>query len=86
MSFSVQFDNQPENFLKKADKILRERLCKKIEALREDPIPHDAKRVITRKEKTFRVRVGDYRVLYVVYFEDNTLLIAKIDKRSRAYD
>ncbi len=86
MMFNVQFDNQPENFLKKADKILRERPCKKIEALREDPIPHDAKRVVNRKEKTFRVRVRDYRILYIVYFEDNTILIAKIDKRPRVYD
>lgn len=86
MMFNVQFDNQPENFLKKADKILRERLCRKIEALKEDPIPHDAKRVVTRKEKTFRVRVGDYRILYLVYFGDNTILIVKIDKRPRVYD
>lgn len=86
MSFNIRFDNQPEKFLKKADKNLRERLCKKIEALGVDPISHDAKRVITRKEKTFRVRVGDYRILYVVYFEDNNILIAKIDKRDRVYD
>lgn len=86
MMFNIKFDNQPEKFLKKADKALSERLCKKIEALRNDPIPHDAKRVVKRKEKTFRVRVGDYRILYVVYFEDNAILIANIDKRPRVYD
>jgi mRNA interferase RelE/StbE len=86
MTFKVQLDKQPENFLGKADKVLLERLCKKIEALKDDPIPHDAKRVINRREKTFRVRVGDYRILYIVYFESGVLLVSKIDKRSRAYD
>ena len=82
---NVQFDNQPEKFLKKADNILKQRIIQKIEFLRNDPIPHDAKRIVNRKEKTFRVRVGDYRILYVVYFEENTILISKIDKRSRTY-
>lgn len=83
--FSVQFDSQPERLLKKADKVLKTRLCNKIESLRKDHIPHDAKRVVNRKEKTFRVRVGEYRILYVIYFEDNTIFISKIDKRPKAY-
>ena len=83
--FNVQLDNQPEKFLRKADKILRKRLYDKINDLINDPFSSDAKRVVGRKEKTYRVRVGDYRILYVVYSEDNTILISKIDKRSRVY-
>lgn len=83
--FSVRLDSQPERFLKKADKAILIRVCKKIDALKNEPIPHDAKRVVNRKEKTFRVRVGEYRILYVVYVEDCTILISRIDKRSRAY-
>lgn len=85
MTFSIKVDRQPEDFLKKAERKLQERLIKKIEALKQDPIPHDAKRVVNRKEKVFRVRVGDYRILYVVYLKENTILLSKIDKRSTAY-
>ncbi|MBU7045196.1 MAG: hypothetical protein HXS54_02060 [Theionarchaea archaeon] len=38
-----------------------------------------------RKEKVFRLRVGKYRILYVVYLGLGTVVIADIDKRSRVY-
>ncbi len=85
MTFDVEFDNQPENFLKKADKQLTDRLIKEIESLRGDPFPQGVKRVLGRKEKTFRTRVGDYRILYTVFFETNCILVSKIDKRPKAY-
>ena len=61
---NIQFDTQPEKILKKVDKVLRERLVQKIEFLRIDPIPHDAKRIVNRKEKTFRVRELDCTPLF----------------------
>ena len=57
----------------------------KIEELRENPFPHKVKRVEGRKDKTFRIRVGDYRILYVIIQNNNLLFISKIDKRPRAY-
>ena len=85
MTFNVKLDNQPEKFLKKGDRILQDRIHAKITALQNDPFPHDSKRIVNRREKTFRIRVGDYRILYVVYFEENTILISKIDKRKNVY-
>jgi mRNA interferase RelE/StbE len=85
MTFDVEFDNQPEKFLKKAEKQLTERLIKRIESLRTDPFSQGVKRVLGRKEKTFRVRVGDYKILYVVFLENNCLFISKIDKRPKVY-
>ena len=37
-------------------------------------------------QKIFRVRVGDYRIRYVVFYDKNQLLITDIDKRPHAYD
>lgn len=37
-------------------------------------------------EKVFRVRVGDQRILYIVRYNPNKLIIAKIDKRGRVYN
>jgi len=51
-----------------------------------NPYPKDRKRVGGRKEKVFRVRVGGYRILYVVFNERNSLLISDIDKRETVYD
>ena len=74
-----------EKFLKKCQKELYGRILNKINGLSTSPFPPDCKMVVGRKEKVFRVRVGDYRIQYVVFYEKNEILISDIDKRSRAY-
>ena len=83
--FDVELSNSSKRFLKKCDRQIRDRILDKIEKLRIDPFPSDARRVEGRKEKTFRVKVGDYRILYCVYFELNKILVTDIDKRPRVY-
>lgn len=82
----LQFSSQARKFLKKLDKINWNRIIEKIEELKKDPFPHKVKRVEGQNEKTFRIRVGDYRILYVVLNEKNILFISKVEKRPRAYD
>ena len=83
--FAANYSNQAKKFLKKADKILAKRLIEKIEELRNIPIIHDTKAIEGYKEKLFRVRVGDYRILYEVDYSSNKIGIVKIDKRSKVY-
>lgn len=85
MTFEIELSSRVYRFLKNIDKAIYNRIIKKLEGLSEDPFPPDAKRVTGRKEKTFRVRVGDYRILYVVYFNKETILILNMDKRPKAY-
>ncbi len=82
----IELGNPAKRFLKKCDKNLYERLILKIKLLSNNPFPQDIKRVVGNKEKVFRVRVGDYRIQYVVVYEQNIILIADIDKRSKIYD
>ena len=84
--FAVYLSSNAEQFLKKSPKDLKDRIFKKIELLSEDPFPSDSKRIVGRDEKIFRIRVGDYRIQYVVYYEKKEVLISDIDKRERAYD
>jgi len=87
MPFSVQFGPQPTKFLKKLDIQTKDRIKKKILKLKDDPFPPEVERVEGHKgEKVFRVRVGDYRILYLVRYEANLIFIAKIDKRGRVYN
>lgn len=81
----VKLSSHAVKFLKNCEKELSERIVKKIKNLSENPFPSDAKRIVNEKEKVFRVRVGDYRILYVVFNESETLLISDIDKRGRIY-
>ncbi len=83
--FSVEFSSHAKRFLKKTDKNTANRIVDKVQKLMVDPFPSDVKRVMNRTEKVFRVRVGDYRIQYMVLYEKNLLFISDIDKRPRAY-
>ncbi|MBI5389917.1 type II toxin-antitoxin system RelE/ParE family toxin [Candidatus Woesearchaeota archaeon] len=62
-----------------------ERLSARLEKLRAEPFPSDVKRVVGRKEKLFRIRVGKHRILYTVFHEASELLVLVIDKRDSVY-
>ena len=85
MTFDVSYSSRSRKFLKKVDKILAKRLVEKIEKLMENPIIHDTKTVEGSKG-LFRIRVGDYRILYKVDYSNNLIGVIKIDKRRRIYD
>ncbi|MBI2541585.1 type II toxin-antitoxin system RelE/ParE family toxin [Candidatus Woesearchaeota archaeon] len=87
MAFSVQLGPQPDKFIGKLDNQTRERIRNRLLKLQEDPFPSEVERVEGYKdEKVFRVRVGDYRILYVVRYEHNLILVSKVDKRGRVYN
>jgi len=83
--FELYLSGYAEKFLKKCDKDIYDRIMNKIKELGKDPFPSNVKRVVGRKEKIFRIRVGKYRILYVVFHQDNKVLISDIDKRSKVY-
>lgn len=83
--FTLYFAKQPEKFLKRCDPNLTESILKKIQMLNSDPVPHKARKVVN-EEHTFRVRVGDYRVIYKIFWAKNEILVVAIKKRSRAYN
>jgi mRNA interferase RelE/StbE len=76
-----QFSGQATRFLKSADREIARRLLAQIDELRHNPFPHGAKRVHGYEEKLFRVRVGDYRMLYAIHDNPRSLDIVKIDKQ-----
>ena len=82
----IDLGNPAKRFLKNCDNQLYERLIERIKKLAIEPFPQEVKRVVGRREKIFRVRVGDYRIQYAVFNEKNILLITDVDTRPRAYD
>ena len=86
MSYKIFYDKQPEKFLGKIDKHVAARIKNKIEtALTENHFPHNAA-TISGKHGVFRIRIGDYRALYRINYETNSIIIVVIDKRSRVYE
>jgi len=85
MTFDVSYSNRSKKFLRKADKVIVKRVIEKIEKLRENPVIHDPK-IVEGSKGLFRVRVGDYRILYEMDYKNNLIGIVKIDKKPRVYD
>jgi mRNA interferase RelE/StbE len=61
-------------------------LLEAISALAENPRPHGCKKLISSKfDNLFRIRVGDWRILYAI--EDDTIVVIILDvvRRDQAY-
>ena len=81
--FSLELSSHAIRFLNKADKALTKRIMERLKRLTENPYPSEMVRIENRKEKVYRIRVGDYRVLYTADLP--TIYILDIDKRESIY-
>ena len=84
--FSVSYSKQAKKFLEKSEKVIAKRILNKIEELMNEPKLRGSKPVHGYGEKLYRVRIGDYRVLYEVDYENKKIGIVEIDDRGRIYD
>ena len=83
--FDIIYSKQAVKFLKKLETALVLQILEKIDKLKDTPVMHDSKILEGYNERLFRVRVGDYRILYEIDHKDNIIGIVKINKRSRVY-
>ncbi len=74
--YAIELTPRAQKKLRKLDRDIRARLMKAIAALAENPFPPDAKK-LTGAGKLWRIRVGDYRVVYQV--DGNRLIIVIVD-------
>jgi mRNA interferase RelE/StbE len=57
----------------------REKVIDAIESLGSNPRPTG---IVQLAPNIYRLRVGDYRVIYKVFDDDSAVLIGKVDRRS----
>ena len=81
----MELASQPGKFLKKLTGAERVRIIRKLEELSETPLCKGTRLVEGRREKTYRVRVGNFRILYHVFWDGGDVLVSVIDRRPRAY-
>ena len=60
------------------------RVIKKVESLPTNPMPFDSKK-LRDTEHTYRVRVGDYRIVYQINQADKEIVITRVRHRKDAY-
>jgi mRNA interferase RelE/StbE len=86
MEFKVEIHRNVLKFLSGLSKQEKDRVIRKLRELSKNPFPRESLRIKGYKEKLYRIRVGDYRILYYVDENSFTIFIFKIDKRSRIYN
>lgn len=90
MYFEVKLHPDSVKFLKSLSPEIRERLKTGIKSLEIDPfkshLHSDIKKLkgTKKREDLYRLRVGDYRVIYAV--EGNTIYVLEIISREKGYD
>lgn len=75
MSYRVELTTTAAKQVKKLPKPARDRVVDAIEDLADDPRPHGAKK-LTGEKTAWRIRVGDYRIIYDV--QDKTLVVTVV--------
>jgi len=82
MSFKIIWDKESHDSLNKLENNISRRIYNKVEELSENPFSKDIKKL--KGINDFRLRVGDYRVIF--YIEKDTIIILKVGHRKHIYD
>lgn len=84
MKFQIYLTRRADRELKRLPPDVRERVEEKIGELSSDPLPRGVVKLAGLKD-AYRVRVGEYRILYRVYWKERMVVVFRIARRKRAY-
>jgi mRNA interferase RelE/StbE len=84
MPYSIQFTTRALRDLTALDRPVQQRLRQHIDRLAQDPFPACAKK-LHGQEPYYRIRVGDYRIIYEVEGQRLRIIVVKIGYRRDVY-
>ncbi len=85
MSYRVELTTAAARQVKKLPRPARDRVLDAIEDLADEPRPHGAKKLVGEKT-AWRLRVGDYRVIYDVFDDELVVTVVRAAHRRDVYD
>ena len=83
-SYNILFKPSVERDLRSLPKAIIVRVMKQIESMEDEPVPRHSVKLVGA-EQLYRVRVGDYRIVYGFDKEARQVLIHYIRHRREAY-
>ena len=83
-SFSLQWRSSTKKDLRKLPPHAVERIVAEVELLADEPFPHGSEK-LAGSEDTYRIRVGDYRVVYEVFADSKIVEIQRVRHRKDVY-
>jgi mRNA interferase RelE/StbE len=85
MSYKIVFTLSAQKELTAVPKIDYKKVVAAINSLAEDPFPYSSLKLEGVKEKLYRIRKGNYRIIYAVEHDIITITILKIAHRKDVY-
>jgi mRNA interferase RelE/StbE len=82
--YHITFTRSARKELEMLSTALQLRILEKIEQLQHNPAPHGCKK-IKGSMQSFRIRIGDYRVIYEVDSRKKNIDVAVVRHRQSAY-
>ena len=82
--YSIEFRKSAEKDLRRLDSRTRPRVVRAIWQLAEDPRPSGCRKLVNARN-AYRIRVGDYRVIYAISDVVLVVAIESIRHRREAY-
>ncbi len=83
--WKVVVHRKAEKTLKRLRGHIRRRVLEALHALEKNPRPSDVKKMKGRKSELYRVRVGDWRIIYQIQDEKLIVLMLTIAPRDPVY-
>jgi mRNA interferase RelE/StbE len=84
MPYSIRFTRRAERDFSTLERTVQQRLRRDIDRLGENPFPPGAKKLHV-EEPYYRIRVGNYRVIYQVEAHELLVIVVKIGHRKEVY-
>jgi len=81
--YSIEYTPAAVRDLKALERRIQAQVLKRIETLQEHPTPHGVEKLTDRYE--YRLRSGDYRVLFAIDFHGRRVIIGRVRHRREVY-
>ena len=83
-SYRLSLKKSVEKDIRKIDRTQIPAILAAIESLVEDPFPPQSRKLVG-SDHTYRLRVGDYRVIYFVFADRHEIEVQLVAHRKNAY-
>lgn len=83
--YKIELYNNFEKDIKKLPQNEVLKILKKIKDLSNDPRPHGCKRLLGNLSDLYRIRIGNYRIIYEIHDSILLILIVKVGNRADIY-
>ena len=84
MAYSVFYQGPAEAALRKLPREIQIRIVRKVDQLAGDPFPPGTEK-LSNATDLWRIRIGDYRVIYTVERKELLVLVLKVGHRREVY-